>query len=429
MNWIDKLNYIFKLFVDKETFKNNGVEVEAKYWKIGTSIFQTFDRFLEKINCLDLSKNMNVKYNKNNTTTQGKNNTYILEIDNENVTPCKPIKWYVSNGAIHQYIRMFESFSLATRIDNAKNNKEFIDKGGRISLAYNIKNLLDKNNRLELLIRTIVNSFYTNVQDKRNIAYSILIEYLIKKNFDFNLLEPSNRIFKWKKAIGKINNKEDACADLVSEIEKIINDIFDQGTKATYKEITNLLNEYYKEIEDFVNVIYDRYENLSKGSNNEFYEDIQQQINYINLKQKIKNERSKFKDNIFENRKNLNLLNNKSDLYCDIVDIHNLDNNEWHEKFNECEACHIYNVHQIVNEVLNNNVEQLKFISNPNNGIVMPLSYHDSFDRDLWTFDSNGQMIIPIENKEYLLKNKGLKEIKIRDEIFNDEMKSFLKMR
>ncbi len=429
MNWIDKLNYIFKLFIDKKTFIKNGVEVEARYWKIGTSIFNTFDRFLEKIKDVDISKDMYVKYNKYNLTTQGKNNSYILELDNKNVTPCK-VRGYTSDAAIHQYIRMFESFSLATRIDVAKNNKEFIDKSGRIKLSFNIRNLLDNSNRLELLIRTIVNSFYTNVQDKRDIAYSIVIEFLLNKDFDFGLLDSSNRIFKWKKAIGKLNRKTDKCADLLNDKEKILNDINNQGSIATYKEIINLLNQKYKSVEDFINEIYDRYQYSLEKNNDKYFDQIQQQIKTINLKSMIKNERSKFKDNIFENRKSLNLISNKNDLYCDIVDINNVDNMEWHQKFNECEACHIYNVYQIAREILNNNkTEYLEFISNPNNGIIMPLDYHDSFDRDLWTFDSNGKMIIPIENKEYLLKNKGLKEIKIRDEILNNEMINFLNMR
>lgn len=81
----------------------------------------------------------------------------------------------------------------------------------------------------------------------------------------------------------------------------------------------------------------------------------------------------------------------------------------------------------MLNSLYNNDISNvLKYISNPNKDLIMRHDYHKSFDRGQWTFDSNGNMIIPYENMNYLFNILGLKRIKIRKEILNDEMKEFL---
>lgn len=71
---------MFDLLLDENTYSKFGIDQQAKYWKIGTSIFNTFDRFLEKINYLDISKPVVSEYNDKNLTTEGSNKTYKLFI-------------------------------------------------------------------------------------------------------------------------------------------------------------------------------------------------------------------------------------------------------------------------------------------------------------------------------------------------------------
>jgi hypothetical protein len=60
---------------------------------------------------------------------------------------------------------------------------------------------------------------------------------------------------------------------------------------------------------------------------------------------------------------------------------------------------------------------------------MMDIKYHDHFDRNLFTFDSNGEMIYRESDRDYIFNTLKLQEIKINPLIFNDEMKNFLSKR
>lgn len=422
------INEILDLLLDQETYSKHGITCSAKYWKMGTSYFTMFDRLYENIKDIDISKPMKCVFNEKNMTTQGKNDTYKFLIDGINITPCK-VRGYVSNAAIHQYMRSITSFGLGAIEKKYANNKEFVEQNGEIRLVSNIKELLKKENRLNLIKKIIGESFFSNVQDMRNIAYSIIMEFLFAKNFDFNLLVGKNRIFYWNKLIGKLNKKEIKCASLITDLDKIKKDIYNQGTIATFKEIIDCLKNEYDTIEKFVEDIWWDYRYKLFDSDKYYEYLIQQQINQKNIKAQIANNRSKFKDNIFENRKQKGLILKKDELYTDIVDLN--DNKEnLLAKFNEAEAAHIYDVYKIKREIFTTNDDSILFdISNPNNGLIMKHEYHKSFDRGQWFFDANGNMVVPIENQHYLFNVLNLKRIKINPLVLNEDMKHYLSKR
>lgn len=53
MNYIDKINKIIDLLINKENEYSN---LSACYWKIGTSIFKMFDHLFSKIEKIYISK-------------------------------------------------------------------------------------------------------------------------------------------------------------------------------------------------------------------------------------------------------------------------------------------------------------------------------------------------------------------------------------
>lgn len=426
MNCEYKINQILKKLLNEDP--KLGITNNAGYWKIGTSIFKTFDRLYENIKDIDISSPICVKTNMNVKISH--KNKYYFDISKINVTPTVRKTKNVSDSAIHQYNSMICSFGLGANDKYYENKIDLIKQNGIIILNAQIKNLLNESNRLNLIKKIIIDSLFSNVSDTRNIAYSILMEILFSCNFNMNLLDDENRIFYWRKVIGTLNRKTIKTADLKYDLLQIKKDIENQGTKATYKEIVECFKNETN-LEDFINDIWNGFESIN-ASDDEYYDKIvEKQIMELNIKAMIKSERSKFKNNIFNERRKNNLINNKSDLYTDIVDLNN-SHSGLQNKFNEAEAAHIFDVFRIKEKLLKINQlnqELINSISNPNNGLIMSHDYHKSFDRRQWFFDANGIMVVPPENQNYLFNIKQLKQIKIRSEILNEEMKNFLKKR
>ncbi len=436
MKYINELNNILSLLLNEKIFLRYGINHRASYWKIGTSIFNTFERLGKNIKNLDISYPIISTYNEKNLTTQGKNKSYQFLINNVNVTPCK-VRDYVSNAAIRQYMAMITSFGLGIVETKFKNFNEFVTKKGEIKLAHNINFLISEENKINLIKKIIIDSFFSNIPDTRNISYSIIIEFLIALKFKFKSLNDENSIFYWKKIKGKYNQKDIKHASLKYDLDTIKKDIKKQGTIATYKEITKKLVEHYKNIDNFVFDIWNEYQNLIDSSENFYDSKIKNQIEQNNIKAKINSEKSKFKNNIFKDRKRKGLIKTESDLYSDLIDL-NGSQESLVSKFNESEASHIYDVHKIKKVLLTNRNKNnfknyieinINYVSDPNNGLMMNHDYHKSFDRGQWTFDANGNMIISYENQKYLFEIKKLKRIKINPKVLNEQMKEFLRKR
>ena len=430
MKTIDKINHILSLLINEN--QDFGITCKAVYWKMGTSFFTMFDRLFHNLKNKDISFKMTTFEDINHKTVEGGNKSFILVLNNENITPCK-VRGYVSEAAIHQYARSIKCFGLGVIEQRYKNWKDFVEQKGEINLVSNVLTLLEPNNRINLIKYVILNSFFSNIQDQRNISYSILIEVLSAFNFDFQNLISDNRIFRFNKSYGSRNNKKDRFLDLYLDWSTIKQDIKKQGTIATYKEIIECIQTHYNDLDEFINDIWNEYEEKSDNSNQDKL--ISKQIYAQNLIQALQKKRSEFKNNIFNNRLSKGLIKNKNDLYSDILDIQNSTHGLL-AKFNECEAAHIYEVNTIKKQIQieeklkkEETNELLNYVCDPNNGIIMRPEYHKSFDRRQWFFDINGNMIIPKENEEYLLNVLNLKRIKINPKILNEEMKKFLEKR
>lgn len=416
------INKFLKLLLNENEEK--GITNNAEYWKMGTSFFNTFDRLEQKIKDLDTKYSIIIELDKNKKTTEGNNETYIYKLNNDNITPAK-YKKSISQSQAGQYMRAIISFGLGIIEKEFNTLKDFVEKKGEIKLVSNIKELLKQENKLELIKKNIINSLFGNIKWQKDIAYSIIIEILFEYKLDFSKLEDNNRIFRLKKNTPK---NKDRNYDLIKDKDDIKKIIEKQGTIATYKEIIEIIKENYKKdkIEIFFKDLDKTYEEL----NDEQDESITIKIKEQNKKDEIKRERSKFKENIFKNRQEKGLIKSKDELYSDIIEIEkdDIEQSRLRRHWDESNAAHIHPVEKIKKE-LKLEEESIKQISDPNNGLMMSIEYHDSFDRGQWNFDLNGHMIIHFENEEYLLKEKQLSRIKIRKEVFNEEMKKYLKKR
>lgn len=421
-NHINKLNEILNLLVnDKDLPK-------SYYWKMGTDIFKTFDRLYENIKDLEINNYIFFKENKDIITVEGKNKTYNLVLNNINITPIIKNKTSAALGTATQYRRMICAFGIGIVQENKyKNEKDFILNEGKIRLSYDIKWLLNQRNRYNLIIKIISNSLFSHIQYVRDLSYSIIMSFLISNQFKFELLNKDNqniRLFKARNDTPKLLN-------LINEKEEILEDINKQGLKGTYNSIIECIKKNTNnDINNFIDDIWFEYERKDKI---DIEEDRNKERNKNYLIDKIKQNRSKFKPNIFKNRKELGLINSQNDNYSDIEDMEGSKDGLL-AKWNEAEAAHIFDVAKIKNFLLNNKDitkqnEYLGFISDPNNGIIMKHEYHKSFDRGQWTFDSNGNMIVPYENKKYLFDILKLKYIKINAIVLNEDMKKFLNKR
>lgn len=429
------INKFLKLLLNENEEK--GITNNAKYWKMGTSFFNTFDRLEQKIKDLDTKHSIIIELDKNKKTTEGNNETYIYKLNNDNITPAKDKK-SISQSQAGQYMRAIISFGLGIIEKEFNTLKDFVEKKGEIKLVSNIKELLKQENKLELIKKNIINSLFGNIKWQKDIAYSIIIEILFEYKLDFSKLEDNNRIFRFKR---KTPKNKDRNYDLNKDKDYIKKNIEKQGTIATYKEIIEIIKENYKKdkienffkdldktYEELLNKTYEELNDEQEELNDEQDESITIKIKEQNRKDEIKRERRNFKENIFKNRQEKGLIKSKDELYSDIIEIEKdeIEQSKLRRKWGESNAAHIHPVEKIKKELKE---ESIKQISDPNNGLMMSIEYHDSFDRGQWNFDLNGHMIIHFENEEYLLKEKQLSRIKIRKEVFNEEMKKYLKKR
>lgn len=431
MQFPEKINKIFDLLINKS--KDNPFP-QATYWKMGTSLSTMIDRFYKKIkNIEDLSLPMICKHEEQYSTIQGNNKVFNLYIGDKQVTPIMSYKKGASLAAITQYRRTLCAFNLLFIKDKIVKERDFVLKGIKGWLSPNSKELLKKEKRIQLITKLISDSFFTNHCYCRNFSYSIIIEFLIHKNFDFSILTKSNRLLHFKKACGPLNNKNFKVLDLYEDLEEIKKDIKRQGTLGTYKEITKILNDKFQNVESFIDYIHQEY--LYKHNSDEYQKIYLTEKERINVMSSISIERQKFKNNIFKDRKELHLIFEENDLYTDLSLIDDNSQEGLLTKFKEGEAAHIWDVQSIKNKIyanISNNFENKELkqnISNPKNGIIMRGDYHSSFDRNQWTFDLNGNMIYNQENENYLFNVLKLKKIKIRPEIFNEQTKKFIEMR
>lgn len=442
MNLDQKINWILNFFTDEELYKQYGINTNAKYWKMATDFLKMFERLYINIVDKDVSFPLVCDFDEDALTTEGNNDTYFFSLNHQNVTPCsfKHKNNSVALNTMGQYVRTILAFGVGIYEQHYDNIASIIKTNGQIRLVHDIKLLIKKDNWINLIQKIILEGAFSNLEDKRNIAYSIIIEMLYHFNYDFTKLIGKNRILQFKKSIGKYNDKEAKTYSLIEHNEKIRNDIYEKGTIATYITIINTIDFYYQNsLEAFIDDLYELIQ--SKLNQDEQILDSIDLDNHLWIAKrqaidKLESNRSKFKNNIYNDRHSKGLIKSKNDLYTDIVDI---DNNEdgLLSKFNESNACHIFDYHKakkIILDAINKSTEKnfetiYDSVMNPNNGLMMRIEYHKSFDIGKWTFDTNGNMLVAYEEQNYVFAVLKLKRIKIKQEVLNDEMKEFLNMR
>lgn len=420
---IDNLNNLINLLINDDTLP------QSYYWKMGTDIFNMLDRLYENIKDLEINNYVYFKKNKNEITVEGKNEVYNLFLNDVDITPIVKAKKGCALNTATQYKRVICGFGIGIiQTKGYKSEKDFILNEGKINLSYDIKWLLNPKNRYNLIIKLISNACFSHIQYIRDFAYSILMSLLIKKRFRFELLSKLNQYIR----LFKTRNKTSKLLHLINEYEEVLKDINIQGISGTYATIIKCINENTNNnIENFINDVWNEYERKQSEDIEDKY--ILRERRKKDIIDKIKNNRSKFKSNIFKNRQELGLINSENDTYSDLEDDQG-SKEGLIAKWNEAEAAHIFEVAKIKSFLLNNDDiekehEYLNFVSDPYNGIIMRHDYHKSFDRGQWTFDSNGEMVVPYENQEYLFKTLNLKYIRISKDVLNENMKKFLNKR
>ena len=417
----NKIDEILTIFNNPIEFEKYGInkKYNAKLWNIDTSIFTILKVLNNKISMisdpiLELEVKLGSK-NKNN------NYQYSMYINNINITPSS-YKKEVAYSTMRQYLQILSSLGIVMFGNCKKNN--IVNK---FKITSNFKESISEFNNSEMIKRLISFCLKRNVDYSRNIAFSLFITSLNYFNYNFADLKSKNKI------ITKRANKDGTkFFDLNSDygIEYI-----DKCYKETYSEliIQCLKNE---NLENFINDLY----NICFKKDDNF---INVQIEVKNYLSELNKRRSSFKKNIKENRTELKLLKESDDNYSDILNM----DNEIHRlcsKFNELHAAHIYNFWQIKSQILEianskeeeeeedyNNVLKkiMDWASDPYNGLVMKGQYHDYFDRNLFSFNNNGEMIYRKEDEKYLFNVLKLEKIKINPIILNDKMRNFLRLR
>ncbi|MDK2819945.1 MAG: HNH endonuclease [Mycoplasmataceae bacterium] len=417
MNSIDdKINFILSKFNDPKEFAKYGINknYKAKLWNMDTSILGILEQM--KLNVDVISSPIykievrHMGFNKN------KNTLFSLFIDGINITPSK-IKKEVSCGAIRQYLQVLSSLGIVM-FGNTQGSQIV----GYYKVSANFKSTINDYNNSEMIKRLIIFCLKRNIDYSRNLSFSIFIFALNFYKYDFTKVYINNR------RIEKPKNKDGIkFFDITGEyrVEYLSKCWY------TYKSLVEFTLKH-ESIEKFINDLIDILED--KNESDDFSSEILLQ-NYLST---LNKERSKFKDSIKANRETLNLYNKHENIYSDIISIDNsVDGLAC--KFNELNAAHIYNIWQIKNhlkqafETEKKDSSQINeiigYAKNPYNGLMMSGQYHDYFDRNLFTFNIDGQMIYREADKDYLFHTLKMKEVKINPKILNEEMKNFLSIR
>lgn len=418
-NTIDKINKIFKYFIDDKVSNSYSFKkYKAKLWNIDTNQFSTIKRLYQNIKIIkdDIVEIKIIKIiNKN------ENDKFSMFINNINITPTILKDKICKKSAIRQYLQFW--YCLGIIEFNADFYKEDISY---IQVNANFKNTIEEiannNNHFingnDFIIDLIYFNFKSNLEFARNLSYSIFILSLYK--FDKSIF---NKIDSNYTIIMKKCNKDGKKYLRLNSAEA--NDYLDKMIKETYKEM--LSNIKQDNLLLFIDHLFNMIEEIELKDNN---------IELGNILSNITKLESKFKKNVFENRKNNKLIYDEKDLYSDVIEI----DGEFNkipilDQFNISNACHIYERHQIKKYIKDRYYEGVSkdiinsismWISDPNNCIIMNTQLHDLFDRRIFNFNIKGEMISSSENHKYLFITKNIPKIRIKSEVFNNQMKEFL---
>lgn len=423
---IDMINDI----INKFNFNN------AKIWNIGTNFYKSWIKIGEAIKNISFNENDNFYVIQSNIK-----NRYSLTLNEFNISPTVKKNKLASCGAIRQYLQVGSAFGFVEYVDGTK----FENKDTKLLVLPKLFNL--KRNPKEAILNQALfllkNSYDHEIKYCKNLGFSLFISLIIKH--DISLLnELENHKFFSIQKIKKLNTEFVNLHDKngIKWLRRVYGDLPKSegfGTSChNYEDIAKFILDEY----DFIDIIESIHKNINDSESN--YQLIQKKLpnelkkTMLSLENKfndiIQKNRSKLRNNIISNRFNKN--NNTT-----FSDITNSSLNNGHLEF--MDACHIYEIQQIKNDMLNEihlnesknwNEVLNKYINhayNCNNGIMLSKCCHILFDKQIVWFDTSGYLRYRKECKEIVKKYFGdqLDNIQIKQDTFNEIMKHYLEKR
>ncbi|MGL5246443.1 MAG: HNH endonuclease signature motif containing protein [Mycoplasmoidaceae bacterium] len=394
-----KVNFIMKSFYHGDINYLNGIKRNEMYfkkpqiWNMDTDVLNMLQRFYENIENLDGIKKIQIK----NTGNKNKKSNFLYSviINGINVTPAKKQK-EVALSTVRQYCQILTSLDIVM-FNNFK-------KEGFELECYFIQEKLREFKNMGFSI--IFNGQKSAISWIRNLGFSLFVSLLYYK--DFNFLDFDNEYKILEKRKSNSGKKFLTIKEGAKEIEKMYKETYKNLIKNNFERYS--LEEIIDSICNYINENIDDFKNIKK-------------VEELNRQNKFSTERSKFKDSIFQDRSSKNLILDKKDVYSDLVNFNN-NYDKLSAKFNDLHACHIYEVKNI-----KRNFDDVSNVSNPHNGIMMKSEYHWAFDKGLFIFNEDGELRCREEEENYLFDILKLEKCKIRKEVFDESMKSYLKKR
>lgn len=421
---IEKISQIFDWFTNKEELSNNffkDLKYKPKLWNIDTDPFNSLKRLRDNI--AEIKDDiLNIKIEP--VFIDSGESRYQMLINGINITPTTKWPKIAALSTIRQYLQFWYGLGIIEHITDFRKNITYIHVNANFKYVIN-ESIENWNN--DLVIDYISYNLNSNLGFARNLAYSLFCVSLFElDNNIFENLEEKHLFFE--KRCNKDGTKVGSFKTSygINYLRKM--------KKETYNSLIKNIKQ--ANLDDFINILHDTI--FNKKEDNYFLYNIELR----NINENIDRYRATFKNKTFLDRKEKNLIEKISDLYSDIV---SLDENfeGLNDYFNISNACHIYEVRQIKKDAkkkystLKNNENVIveidneisKFAQDPNNCIMMTGDIHKLFDRRMFSFNINGEMIYSKENEDYLFRIKKLPKLKIRKEVFNKKMKDFLQKR
>lgn len=426
---ITKLNTITKAYLANK----------AKLWDIGTNIWKTWTRVIDNLQSVNFDEKSIIKI------IQIDKNKYKLMLDDFNITPTVKKDKLTSQSAIRQYLQIGSGLSFIDfgNEDKIQDNSEYKILPWLLSLKKHKEHEL-----ISQFIYILICGFNHEVYFCKNLSFSLFISLIdeydssLFNEMDKNIIfKPHKDRNKWKK-YSPLDFNNPITFKYIKRIKGDINpkDNFGYPCHNYDEVIIELLKQY--EFNDLINKIY----NQILNNDNLFWDlkskeiinlEKEQKINdklfenYINI---LKNERVKLRDNILNSR-----VNNEVNEYSDIT---NSSINKSTPQY--MDACHIYEMQDIIRDFIEQissekdieNISKIlnsysKYANDYNNGLLLSKCCHMLFDKRIVWFDNDGNLKHRSDCQDIVEKYFGYdyKNIRIRQEVLNDEMKHYLKIR
>ena len=434
--------------------KTYSTKYDAKLWLLGTNVYHSISCFIQNLkshfsyNELDLLKELSivdmgfkeVRY-KSSTQLQKR---YGLFVNNKNVTPITNGKNQASFGAIRQYLNELISINFINGSENTR-----LHGNEKFDILPDLKYCIQSNENVD---DNIIRKFISLIKNKGFNEYSSRFE----KNLGYSLFLSLLYLYdETRPIISEINVEHLKPITIRSSIYKKNNNLEKVkhllNFKKQYFELCQKLKNHIGAFSNFEQIILDEMLGINiDNSNNVELSNMDSSINYPQLKKiieigkkQIENYRNKLIKNIRQNRG----YDNDIDLYTDFDNFPG-------RKICNYHPCHIFEVRNIKKEYENEmiklygnkkitnstdyeelNVKYQSFASDPANGLLMTRDAHNWFDRYKFGFDfTNGQIWIKkdydkIVAEAWNLTKDQIHNLKIKNEIFNNDMKEFLKRR